>query len=584
MIIDTWKSPYSIKCDGRRDNATGLMKLREALAISDEHHTINFRSGIMLSSFNKWLVGIRSFEVVGNGTVFKSLYIGSDEAFHRSVFVGEMFQNNVLGYKGTKEYETADRFMEAMAGASEVALITNKGNYAAGDRILLYSGNYAPDGYPPPAAAEWRTVIKVEGSILHLDMPITKNYLESQWDNPVISGGGCGKPRVINLDRNENRYCDYARFTGITFANSTDGVDGNFTFPAMRLELRRCKIEGFFWPSEARTVIVEDTVINKTEFDKLVESVECTRVRFAGSANGGGSIDKIVLTDCQAASGIRFDPRHLWLKNIHIRQAPDPAVNVDEWISSVDTYPAKNPIRSVSIQNLTLSSSPDAKADCHISKFSHSKLEIVVVTNNGEIVTRDFNLVKTMEIGTTVLSKDDGTNGGLVTDIYYDSIGFIIRGTWKKPEPGETWIWSYVKNVIDLGGHRILDGKRLYDGNSIRWKGNICESHLKEMHLTEADFIWRKGQNSNIQFALYGHFVSVEFYLTKPAPGMKMNIQAAGKTLVQSDLSGANMCSSQIAFPTWVGMGYLNTYDITSEVTPDQLPRFSLIIKWMEFQ
>jgi hypothetical protein len=579
MIIDTWKSPYKIRTDGKTDNAAGLMKLRTALAAADEHHMINFKSGLMLSSYNKWLVGVRSFEVIGCNTVFKSLYTGSDEAFHRPVFAGELFQNNVLDYNGTKLYQQADRFIQALPGASLIALITSHGDYAAGDRVLLYSGNYAPDGYPPPAAAEWRVVTHVEGNLLSLNMPLTKKYLESQWDNPIISAGGCGKPRVINLDRKENRYGDYARFEGITFANSISGADGNFTFPAMRLELRRCRIEGFFWPSEARTVVIEDTDINKTEFDKIVESVECNNVRFACSPNGGGSIGRIFLNNCEAASGIRFDPRHLEIRNTQVRMAPDPSVNVDVWGTSLDTYPAKNPIRTAVIENLTFSSVPNAESDFHISKFPYCDMAIVEISEDEGIPCNDFDIIKTMEAGTTTLFNRDGSNGGLVTDISHNGKTFIIKGTWRPPQVGEVWMWSYVKNVIDLGGHQILDGKMLYNWNSIRWKGNTSVFPVKEMHLNQDDFIWRKGQNSNIQISLFGYYLSAEFYLSRGAAGMKMNIQAGSDTLFETNFAGREWCRS----PRWVEEAYLNTYDIVGNVTPDLLPRFNLIIKWREF-
>lgn len=506
MIIDVAKGPYYVKADGISDNAVALMKLRVAIAGKNKpHYTLLFPPGEVRYSNNRWLFGVESFEIVGNNTVFRSLYSGTDDAFQRPFFVGELLQNNALTYIGTKTYITADKFLPVQAGNSEITLSTLINTYKSGDRILLYYGNYADSGYPPPATAEWHEVERVTGNILTLKRSLEKSYLVGVWDNPVISGGGCGVPRLINLDRIENVYCKYAKFTGITFGNSTGGGMGNVIFPAERLEMVRCAGEGYFWPSENRTAVFEDMDVNEVEFDKLVKTVICNRVTFKGSPNGGGSIDRIIINDCQAGESMRFNSREVEIKNTHIRgnKSPDP------WISSLGDYPARNPVRRLTIDSLTCSSGPDFRANCHINPAPYNSM---VISRRGEdLITQDFSLVKTMEPDTTVLFNETGTNGGLVRGISYDGTYYVIKGTWNEPQNGETWLWSYISSIIDLGGHRVLDDKFLWGGESIRWKGNKSNNLVKTMCLNQDDF---KG---NRLIDIYGHILSINSYVSKSA-------------------------------------------------------------------
>lgn len=509
MIIDATK--YRLK-DGTYD----LMKMRTAMAIKNQpHYTINFPPGEIKYLNNRWLFGIRSFEIVGNDSILRSIYSGNDDAFQRPLFVGELFQNNVLAYTGEKKYVTADRIKPAKAGADIIELDTYDNHYYPGDRVLLYAGNYADSGYPPPASAEWHEIDAVFSPInkIKLKRPLEKNYPGNVWDNPGISGGGCGLPRIINLDRSENPYCKYAKFTGITFGNATGGGKGNVIFPAERLEMVRCKGEGYFWPSENRIATFEDMDVNEVEFDKLVNTVICTRVTFKGSPNGGGSVDKIVINDCQAGESMRFDPRVLEIRNTHIRGNDDP----DSWICSLADYPARNPIRRIIIDSLTFSSGDKSKADAHINVAPFNAMR-VSVNSAGEISTKDFEHVKTIEPGTTIMFAEDGSNGGLVTNISHNGTWFLITGNWNRPEAGTIWRWSHVKEVTDLGGHRVLDGKQLWHNNSIRWKGNQSAGPIKTMNLNQDDF------TGNRLIDIYGFLISVKIF---GEPSKSIEIQNA---------------------------------------------------------
>jgi hypothetical protein len=575
-VIDVQKK-YGIVADGNTDNAAALMKLRDDLAGKGKpHFVLYFPAGEIHYSNNRWLYGIESFELIGDGSIFRSIYSGSDEAFQRPFFVGEMFQNNTLSYLGTKEYETADRFASVNAGSTIIQLSTSLNNYAAGNRVLLYTGNYADSGYPPPASAEWHEIESVNGQTITLKRPIERNYPGDVFDNQWITGGGCGKPRILNLDRPQNVYCKYAKFAGITFGNATGGGMGNVIFPAERLEMIRCRGEGFFWPSETRVATFEDMDVNKVEFDKLVNIVICNRVTFKNSANGGGTIDRIVLNDCQAGESVRFDSRYVEIRNSHIRGNADP----DPWIASLADHPARNPIRRLTIENVTFSSGDQSLSDAHINVAPFNSIRIGCVSGK-KILTSDFSLVKTIEPGTTVLFNEDGSDGGTVTSITYDGLEFVIEGDWNYMPPiGSLWRWCYVKEVIDLGGNRVLDNKKLWHGNSIRWKGNQSTGGVKEMHLTEKDFKWP----GNILVDVYGYIESIDFYPSKRYgdAGATLNIQdIGGQNLFQTILT--SMAANHVIIGGWVKQIYLNTFNITGGVISELLPKFEVVVRWRPF-
>jgi hypothetical protein len=576
------QADYNIIADGVTDNTTGLEAMRQALAGKNKpHYVLLFPPGEIRYSNNRWLFGIYSFELVGNDTVFRSIYNGQDDAFQRPFFVGELLQNNVMNYTGTKVYVTADKFTTVNAGATTIHLSTSNNSYAAGNRVLLYAGNYHDTGYPPPASAEWHEIVSVAPGILNLKRPLEKNYSEDTWDNPVISGGGCGKPRIINLDRPENIYCKYARFTDITFGNATGGGTGSVIFAAEVLEMARCKGEGFFWPSENRIATYEDMDTDKGEFDKLVNTVICNRVNFKGSPNNGGSIDRIVINDCQAGESMRIDSREIEIRNTHIRANTNP----DAWIPALSDYPARNPIRRITIESLTFSSTINSLAETHINLAPFNSL-VISTTSGKNILTNDFNKVKMMEARTTVLFDENGLDGGLVTSITYQNGMFVIAGNWNSvPVAGAVWKWCHVKEIIDLGGHRLLDNKRVWDGNSIRWKGNQNAGAVKEMHLDQKDFKWISGSNGNITADLYGNIEQIELYISKPygGTGAMINIESVSP---YKQLYLCNM-KTKISVPSfdgsWIKQLAFNTFNVIGAVTDDVLPKFDMLIRWKPF-
>jgi hypothetical protein len=321
--------------------------------------------------------------------------------------------------------------------------------------------------------------------------------------------------------------------------------------------------------------------INEVEFDKLVNTVICNRVTFKGSPNGGGSIDKIVIKDCQAGESMRFDPRSLEIKNTHIRANVKP----DAWIPALADYPARNPIRRITIDRLTFSSTNDSHAESHIGMAPFNSL-VIGATSGKNILTSDFNNVKMMEAHTTVLFNENGLDGGLVTSITYQNGMFVIGGNWNAvPTAGAVWKWCHVREIIDMGGHRVLDNKHLWDGNSIRWKGNQNTDTIKQMHLDQNDFKWIKGGSGNITVDLYGYIEQIESFISKPYGdiGAMINIESVNP-YQQLYLTNTKTKISQPSYNgSWIKQLALNTFSVTGEVTNDVLPKFDILIRWRSF-
>lgn len=126
-----------------------------------------------------------------------------------------------------------------------------------------------------------------------------------------------------------------------------------------------------------------------------------------------------------------------------------------------------------------------------------------------------------MEPG-TLINNENGTNGGIVTEIIPNGDTAKVYGTWNEPQPGEKWLFSHVKEVIDNGGHRSLNGKINYGPQSKRWQGNTSTGQIKEMHLTEADFT---GTNPRIRMNCW--IVDVDSIYTRA--GKNIEIANVGK-------------------------------------------------------
>lgn len=590
MLFDTSKKPYYIIGDGKRDNAEGFIKLQKDMIASKQHCIPLFESGDILSSYTKWLHRVRSHHCVGNDTTLRSLYKGDDEAQQRPIFVGEMMQNNVEKYIGTKEYVTADFIDSAKAGDRVITLKKpSEYKYKAGERIFIDGFDLFGSGYPFAALYfAWLRIDSVSGNKIYLQTALTQSFLDTWKYNKNISGGGAGTPRIFSLDRIENPYCDYAKFTGIAIGNSVEGKPGNFAYPAMRLIMQRFKVEGWLWTAECESIYGEDVQAGRVEIDRLINNLHFRRLKTPESLVNGGSINNSIVEDSETGI-LRLCSRNITLNNNKLWASAvikdEQKKEYDYAVPCIADAPARNPIHRYSLNRQAFTSGAESTADKNL-EFAPFE-EIFVEVDGKDIILgpsekkKAIELAATMQADITVLFNEAGTDGGLVTSISDYNDRYRVSGNWEQPLKGEKWLWCHVKEVIDHGGHQTLNGKS-YGEQSIRWKGNTSTGAIKEMHLNQDDFIWP----GNREIDLYGFITGYELYVTKPYLGVQAIVEIKNKDPYELVVSfdAKKMQAEQATVPLkWSKRLYLSTYKVIGAVTDDALPKFDIIIKWKPY-
>ncbi|MGC4035895.1 MAG: hypothetical protein QM764_08030 [Chitinophagaceae bacterium] len=630
VVIDV-ASRYKIKADGSTDNTKQLMEMREDLAGTGKpKYILNFPRGELQYSNNRFLFGIERFVVNGNLTVFRSIFRGNDTVLSRPFNSGPLWSDNTLAYNGTHKYASS-YLIESVQSCEHIITCSQKedaSNFIKGNRILIWGYDQVGNGYPPGTRYnEWNEVESVNTSTgsITLKYPLKNSYDEKWWDVPNILGPGnnSGKPRITLLDRHDYKYCRYAEFNDLTFGNCTGRNIGSglLQYSADTFVVNRCRVEGFFWPTESRIVSITDTdhvaiggAAAAAEFDKILGSVTIIRSNFKQSPNNGGGADTIKLVGCFCAESTRLNPRNLLLEKCHLRSDSDP----DVYTAALSTYPAQVPVRKITLNQLTFSSGSMAKVNHHINPAPYNSFKITHVSSNDIVIPflgyddAAFSKLRTIEGGVTKLFKDDGTKGGLVTDIKFekkqngDRGAFIISGNWKSaPSPGETWVWCYVNEIIDFGGHKVLDEKKLWSPQSARWAGNTQTGVVKEMIVNHDDIDFKTTNSFLID--LYGKVIDMELTVNKAYSGIGTAVldmkrdnsldigyinltQTGRRTMDASKAYGAksgdrlayNMCTGwtkALQLRVWTNPGFRTI----ANTSPSALPEVEVRVRWSPF-
>ena len=431
------------------DNAAKLTQLRADIAgKAKSAYQLYFKSsGTVLSSYNKWLIGVINADVFGNNTTFRSLTNSADESFHRPFYSGSMFQDNALTYSGSVSYTSPVLFNTVSAGASSLTLTTASEvtSFSVGNRVFIYAYDHTGFGYPPgDRYFEWHEIQSIApGGVITLARPIVNNYSSLVWDVPNITGSGVpgssGRPRMINLDRPNYTYPKHIGFHDVNFGYNTGGGSGNVIFAAEDLVLERCGGDGYFWPSEDRYATYRKCKLNDTEFDKLVDVVTLEDPIFQLSPNAGGSINTIKINGGQAGESTRLNSRYIDPRNYTLRGNTQP----DAFASALNMYPGAAPVRQMNLDNLRFSSTAANVSEYHINVAPFHSITVGAVSASSSIVpfVNSFSDASSQikdkaEAGITRLFRDDGSKGGLITSVTWDGTynanqgAYIVSGNW----------------------------------------------------------------------------------------------------------------------------------------------------------
>lgn len=539
QIIDV-ASRYGVLGVDGVDYTAQLMQMRADLSADNStHYVINMPGGHVKYTNNRWLFGIKSFTLEGNGTYFIPRLTdekfaeggpNADNMLTRTFFNGEMLQTNVLDYNGRKDYVNCPKIFTAAAGASTIkvqnpAEIADTSIYFVGARITIASKETVFDGYP------WGVRnfenINVITAINYSTGDITLKYVlkyQHTVNNPECSnssGGGSGIGRIIPLDNPVNVYCEYAEFKNLVSLNPYPGYPTeSFVFIANQVVIRNCEFPGLVTPSETLLSFkAYDSKFGGGEFDKLVGDMYYENVDHTWYflSNGGGcrSLEMVggsVLNSFQPNTPI------IKLRNVTLiaNVNPTPA---DVPLSS---YPGFQPIYHYEIEGLNFvftpaSTAQDAMAPESILSFTITQVEAdgtIVIQFTGQNTSPGFNIWKSLDVGFGFW-KQNGSNGGVVTSLTYDpsytvggSLGaFRLQGSWNRAVVGEVWNWSYIKKFVDKGGHRVLtSGKGLFDKTSYKLKGKDSNSKTRKMYIPSTDL----KANAFVQFPLQAFVTGIE--------------------------------------------------------------------------
>lgn len=349
MIYYTSKPPYNIKGDNKTDNGPGFKKLQADMATSKEKSIAFLPSGIILSSFTRWTYKVNSFKVIGDRTTLKSLYKGDDEAQQRGLFAGEMMQTNVDTYNGKKEYVTPVEILTARAGG-RVIILKKPIKYKIGEKVFIRSGDLFAGGYPRACRNfEWNEVAGFGlGTDVFLKMPLAENHFE--YDTA----------EVFSLD--EVNYCELAEFEGITF-------EGNFaTQPSMNFRATNCEFKKWLWLTECKNIFIKDCYAEKVEVDKLfLNAFIDGLVTPSSPSNGSGRNIEVINSH---TGSLRLCPRYLTYDNNTVWA--DEVIKDEEKqlfdyaIPCIANAPAENPVRRLTLNRQSFTSSSRSQADSNL--------------------------------------------------------------------------------------------------------------------------------------------------------------------------------------------------------------------------
>lgn len=434
QIIDV-AAKYGVVADGSTDNATALMQMRSDLAgLGKPFYTLIFPVGEIRYSNNRWLYNIQRFRLEGNGSTFRTIYAGSDNATGRTVFNGNMFQNNVLAYVGTQTWTTSYPFATASAGAVSITSIpaANDANCIAGNRALLYGFDNTGAAYPPGCRSSWVVILSRDTGtgVITFTMPLDQSWNSAWWDDVFgVFGNGTavGRPRISFLDRSDFNYCRYAEFNNMTFGRATGGLasSGTLIFPSEHTIARNCFAEDFIWPSETINMeIIDCEVSGLVENDKLVKSVLYKNMKFRSQVTGGSNVANVVVDGSYCAQAfLAGASEELVIRNTYLRSDTLP----DTFRAPLSAQDSHNPMRRLTIDRNTFAVGASSVAISGIDIAPFDTLTISVVTGNNIVIPftgfgsdSNFATVRRIKEGITKMFKDDGSNGGLVTAMTQD--------------------------------------------------------------------------------------------------------------------------------------------------------------------
>jgi hypothetical protein len=262
-------------------NGAALMRMGHFLRRTAGCKIVNFDGGgAYVYDRNEWTKGIRNLVLRGRGSTFKNTISAATWTAQKLAFMSNWNVFNTTEHDAV--YSTSPtvfgHLFDTVASGGTAVTTTSAseaGNYAAGNRVLIYGFAQQQDSFPPNARFfEWNEVVSVSATAgaIRLKNKLKFDY-DSRWSDLA---NGPGAPRIINLDRADFVWGDYLELDGMTFLS--DLGDGRARGAGIQIEgyrhaVLRDVVAPALNPSICEKVEVISSRFDLVETDKLIDSI-----------------------------------------------------------------------------------------------------------------------------------------------------------------------------------------------------------------------------------------------------------------------------------------------------------------------
>lgn len=207
--------------------------------------------------------------------------------------------------------------------------------------------------------------------------------------------------------------------------------------------------------------------------------------------------------------------------------------------AALSGYPGQQPQYRFELEDLRFAGQPNSQATSCISIMPILTLTVgsvtaagaIVILFNGDPNSAALQVYKCLDAG-FALWKKGGANGGRVSAITCDSsfadangnIGaFVISGTWATPPvAGEIWEYRHTDILIDRGGHKALDKRPIFAGDTAQFRNNLELSKNRILNFGPEQL----KPNSFINLDLHAFVLGAELRINQAQTDGKMKITA----------------------------------------------------------
>ncbi|WP_269501350.1 hypothetical protein [Burkholderia sp. IMCC1007] len=234
-----------------------------------------------------WMQGIRWFKLIGANTVlYNSSTSGSTtQQIPLDINPGFNLDGTSQGVGGTFVPGYPIATLPRFSRIATLLTPSDSANFAIGSWVMIEGYNQGSSGFP--ASMRYFEFLRVKavniatGAITFdraTKYKYRQDWLDIQSNAPQAATGAA---RLVPLNRAGFNVCEYAGFENIVFgpsAGATDGVVNSlagslYTSGCLEVEIKACRINGYFYPTESDTVRVVDSHVEYSEVDKKVSHV-----------------------------------------------------------------------------------------------------------------------------------------------------------------------------------------------------------------------------------------------------------------------------------------------------------------------